>query len=133
MEEQREGSVLRIEDALRPLNVPVVSGGDTLKNAGDTVAAAHAPAFLVKLRDGSWYAMTAEELSDISETAGSDTVIERALKLDRTPILFPDLPLDSTFRHFPRWPLLPVLNRASKSTLEGILTLEDVLTRYRHQ
>jgi CIC family chloride channel protein len=36
-------------------------------------------------------------------------------------------------RYFPRWPLLPILNRASKSTLEGILTLEDVLRRYQHE
>jgi chloride channel protein, CIC family len=133
MEEQREGNVLRIEDALRPLSVPVVSGGDTVKNAVDAVAAARAQAFLIKLRDGSWYAMTAEELTGIAGTAGGDTVIERALKADRTPILFPDLPLDSTFRYFPRWRVLPILNRASKGTLEGILTLEDVLTRYRHQ
>jgi CIC family chloride channel protein len=41
------------------------------------------------------------------------------------------MPLDHALHFFPRWPLLPVLNRASCGTLEGMLTLDDVLRRYR--
>jgi len=35
-------------------------------------------------------------------------------------------------RYFPRWPLVPVVNRANKNQLEGVITLEDVLRRYRN-
>src|SRR5271165_1686272 len=78
-----------------------------------------------------------QSLADLAEQASSaatptgDTPIERALKPDRTPMLFPDLPLDNTLHYFPRWPLLPILNRANKSKLEGVMALDDVLKRYQ--
>jgi chloride channel protein, CIC family len=131
MEEQREESPLHIEDALEPLLVPVVQGKDAIETVSAAVAAAHAPAFVVKLWDGSWYAMTAAELTGVSATVTADTPIERVLKADRTPMLFPDLPLHNGLHYFPRWPLLPVQNRANKGTLEGVLTLDGVLKRYQ--
>jgi CIC family chloride channel protein len=131
MEEQREENPLHIEDALEPLRVPVVQGNATIETAAKMIAAAHAPSFLVQLWDGSWYAMTAGELTGASATLTPDTTIEFALKPDRTPMLFPDLSLDNALHYFPRWPLLPVQNRASKDKLEGVLTLEGVLRRYQ--
>jgi len=131
MEEQREESVLHIEDALLPLNVPVVSGSEPIEAVGATLSLDETPAFLVQLWDGSWYTMTKEELIGAIATLTGNTPIERVLKPDRVPLLFPDLPLDSTLRYFPRWPLLPVLNRANKNKLEGVISLEDVLKRYQ--
>lgn len=131
MEEQREERALHIEDALRPPDVPIVSGEDTIEAVAGLMAKANSPAFLVRLRGGSWYAMRREELTKAAATSTSDAPIERALKPDRTPILFPDLPLDATLSCFARWPLLPVLNRANKNNLEGVITLEDVLHRYQ--
>jgi CIC family chloride channel protein len=32
-----------------------------------------------------------------------------------------------------RWPVLPIQNRASRGTLEGMVTLDDVLSRYQQQ
>ena len=132
MEEQREESVLHIEDALHPLDVPVVSGSEPIEAVSATVSFDDKPAFLIQLWDGSWYAMSQDELTSAAATLTGNTPIERALKQDRTPLLFPDLPLDNTLRYFPRWPLLPVLNRANKNKLEGVITLEDVLKRYRN-
>ncbi len=129
MEEQREEKPLHIEDALQPLTVPVVQGSDSI--AAVSAAAAEAPAVLVRIHDGSWYAMTSEELTGAAVTLTPDTPLERALKADRVPILFPDLPLDNTLRYFPRWPLLPVLNRANRETPEGMVTLNGVLKRYQ--
>jgi CIC family chloride channel protein len=131
MEEQREENPLHIEDALEPLRVPIVKGKDSIETVAKTVAAMHAPAFLVQLWDGSWYAMTAAELTSAAATLTPDTGVEFALKTDRTPVLFPDLPLDNAFHYFPRWPLLPVQNRANRGTLEGVLTLDGVLKRYQ--
>jgi CIC family chloride channel protein len=129
MEEQREEIALHIEDALQPLGVPIVRGSDTLAKA--EAARGEAKVLLVHLWDGSWYAMTAEDLTTAAATQVTDTPIERVLKPERTPILFPDMPLDSALPHFPRWPLLPVLNRASRGTLEGTVSLDDVLKRYQ--
>jgi CIC family chloride channel protein len=132
MEEQREEAVLHIEDALKPVGVPVVRGADTLSTAAAALADSRATACLVHLIDGSWYAMSQDELTTATATLTPDTPIQRALKPDRTPTLFPDMPLDSALHYFPRWPLLPISNRATRGALEGVLTLDDVLGRYRN-
>jgi CIC family chloride channel protein len=131
MEEQREESELRLEDALHPIQVPVLQGRDTVSLASHMLAAQAAAVFLVQLWDGSWYAMRVEELTAVSAAHTPETPLEHALPKERTPLLFPDLPLDSALPHFPRWPLLPIMNRAKKGNLEGTVTLEDVLKRYR--
>ena len=133
MEEQREESSLHIEDALEPLHVPVLPGNASIETASKTVAEASASAFLVQVWDGSWYTMSAAELTGAAATLTPETRLEMALKSDRTPILFPDLPLDNALHHFPRWPLLPIQNRANKGALEGVLSLEGVLKRYQQQ
>ncbi len=131
MEEQREEPALHIEDALQPVTVPVVNGSDTLQAVSQAASEAHATACLIRLIDGAWYAMSAEELTSAAATLTPETAVQRALKADRTPLLFPDMPLESALHFFPRWPLLPVLNRASRETLEGTLTIDDVLRCYR--
>jgi CIC family chloride channel protein len=131
MEEQREEMVLHLEDALRPVNLPIFSGTESLQEISTRLAIAEAPSLLIKLRDGSWYAMTRGEYTAIAATQTPDTPIERSLKPDRVPLLFPDMPLDSSIPYFSRWPVLPIQNRASKGTLEGIVSLEDVLGRYQ--
>ncbi|HZD47449.1 MAG TPA: chloride channel protein [Silvibacterium sp.] len=131
MEEQREERMLHIEDALRPPDVPIVSGSDSIKTVS-AIIAPDSPAFLVRLWGGSWYAMRPEELTSAAATLTTDTPLEQALRPDRTPVLFPDMPLDSTLAYFARWPLLPILNRANKDKLEGVITLEDVLRRYQN-
>jgi CIC family chloride channel protein len=132
LEEQREESVLHIEDACQPVTVPVLRGADMLETVSDIVSQANVTAFLVRLPDGSLYAMTAGELTSAAATLTPETPIQRALKPDRVPQLFPDMPLDTTLHYFPRWPLLPISNRANRSALEGVLTLDDVLARYRN-
>jgi len=133
MEEQREENVLHLEDALRPVTIPVFSGSETLREVSTRLAVADEPVLLVKLRDGSWYSMDRNEYTSIAATQTPETPLERALKPDRTPLLFPDLPLDSAIPYLARWPVLPIHNRASKGTLEGIVSLEDVLHRYQQE
>jgi CIC family chloride channel protein len=133
MEEQREESVLHLEDALRPVNLPVFPGTATLGEVSTQLGAADAPMLLVKLRDGSWYSMNRSEFTALTAAQAPDTLLERAIKPDRTPLLFPDLPLDSAIPYLARWPVLPIQNRASKGILEGVVTLEDVLGRYQQK
>ena len=124
---------MHLEDALHPVNLPIFPGTATLQEVSAQLAAAEAPVLLVKLRDGSWYSMSRSEYTSIAATQTPDTVLERALKPDRAPLLFPDLPLDSAIPYLARWPVLPIQNRASKGTLEGVVSLEDVLGRYQQQ
>ena len=120
-------------------------------------------AILVQCSDGLWYAATRAEVEsiligsapdpaapaaasqpgeDIKAMAGdsaaspendANTKLEQRLGSERTPVLFPDLPLASALPHFRRWPLLPVTNRAVRGALEGTISLEDVLKRYQQR
>ena len=133
MEEQREESVLHLEDALRPVSCPVFPSSATLREVSSALTSADAPLLLVKLRDGSWYPMNRAEYAATAAVNPPETILEQTLKSDRAPLLFPDMPLDSAIPYLARWPLLPIQNRASKGTLEGMVTLEDVLGRYQQQ
>lgn len=131
MEEQREEVVLHLEDAVRPLTVPVIEGGMPLSSAAQELDAKHAEVFLVKLPGHAWYSMTRAELGSLAAVTAPETPIVSVLKQDRIPLLFPDLPLDSALPHLARWPILPVQNRASRGAIEGTVTLADVLSRYQ--
>jgi CIC family chloride channel protein len=149
MEELREESSLHLEDAMQPVTVPVLQGSESIENAAKSLAqyeqSKHTPVILVQCKDGLWYAAKREELEALfSNTAGDvagevrDAIprgasLEERLGPERTPILFPDLPLASTLPHFRRWPLLPITNRAMRGSLEGVISLQDVLNRYQQQ
>jgi CIC family chloride channel protein len=152
MEELREESNLRLEDALQPVTVPVLQGSesiaDTIKSFAQYEDSKAAPVVLIHCSDGLWYAARREELealfSDLTAVISSETPIahsadgsaltlQERLGSERTPILFPDLPLSSALPHFQRWPLLPITNRAIRGSLEGVVSLQDVLNRYQQQ
>jgi chloride channel protein, CIC family len=133
MEEQREEMVLHLEDALRPVNVPVFPGTATLQEISNELGGVDVPVLLIKLHDGSWYSMNRAELTSLAATQTPDTPLQSVLKPDRVPLLFPDLPLDSAIPYLARWPILPIQNRASKGILEGMVCLEDVLGRYQRR
>ncbi|MDQ1452050.1 MAG: chloride channel protein family [Acidobacteriaceae bacterium] len=131
MEEQREEVVLHLEDALRPLSVPVIDANATLSAALAELDAKHADVFLIRLPGHAWYSMTRAELGSLAAVSAPETVVASVLKPDRIPLLFPDLPLDSALPHLARWPILPIQNRASRGAIEGTVTLSDVLSRYQ--
>jgi CIC family chloride channel protein len=152
MEELREESNLRLEDALQPVTVPVLQGSetiaDTIKSFAQYEDSKTVPLVLIHCSDGLWYTARREELEglfshstaaifgespDASSTDGSTLTVEQSLGSERTPILFPDLPLSSALPHFQRWPLLPVTNRAMRGSLEGVVSLQDVLNGFQQQ
>jgi len=137
MEEQREESELHIEDAMQPVMVPVLQGSETIADAAKSLAQysgmEDSSAVLVDCGEGLWYSAKHEELQTIFASVSEDpaALLEVRLGSERTPILFPDLPLSSTLPHFKRWPLLPITNRAMRGALEGTVSMPDVLKRYQ--
>jgi CBS domain-containing protein len=45
--------------------------------------------------------------------------------------LHPDQPLETALRYVDQWPILPVVSRANFRKLEGAISQQDVLERYR--
>jgi len=109
----------------------VLRGADSLSRASERMNETGVKVVLVQMWDRTWYALTRDELTGLGAMQKTETAIEKAVGTDRIPPLYPDLPLDSALPYFSRWPVLPVQNRASKGTLEGILTQSDVLERYQ--
>jgi CIC family chloride channel protein len=144
MEEQREESNLHLEDAMRPVDVPVLQANGTLEEAAKELAQhgglKEVPMALVRYLNGYWYTITREELAAIfanpegkDGAAGASRTLGKRLGAEHTPLLFPDLPLDSVLPYFQRWPLLPIANRAIVGSLEGVVSLDDVLKRYQQR
>jgi CIC family chloride channel protein len=151
MEEQREESNLRIDDAMQPVIVPVLQGSEGVEDALRSLAqypnSKNAAAIFIHCSDGLWYVAGEKELEDLATQVADDTdiaadaaqnagarptpTLSERLGPERTPVLFPDLPLSSTLPHFQRWPLLPITNRAMQGSLEGTVSLQNVLDRYQ--
>ena len=145
MEELREESNLHLEDALQPVTVPILQGTETIADTLEAVAQytenKGASVYLVHCSDGLWYTAKREEIEalagkqtgkpDDGSRAAAGDVLEQRLGAERTPVLFPDLPLSSALAHFQRWPLLPITNRALRGSLEGVVSLQDILNRFQ--
>ena len=134
MEELRDESNLSLEDAMQPLNVPVMEGSGTLADLSVADELKTAAVVLIRCHDGLWYAAKAEEIrSWLSVSSTGASSIEDHLGTERVPVLYPDLPLQSALSYFGRWPLLPITNRARVGSIEGVLSLEDALKRFQRR
>ncbi len=134
MEEAREETTLRIEDALHPWDGQIFAGSDPPATIMAALQKEKEDVALIRGAGNRWYVLPA---SDLAKIAGAATTpgqpIEELLPEDRVPFLYPDLPLSETLAHFYRWPLLPIVNRAVSGLLEGVVSQADVLKCYeRH-
>ncbi len=131
MEEQREESILRVEDAMQPPSDPILNPDDTVEKAERLAEQASREVLLVRLRPSGWSTASKTELKKLIAANKGTQAIESVLACDPIPSLHPDLPLDTALRYVDRWPVVPVVNRADLSELEGLITERDVLERYR--
>jgi CIC family chloride channel protein len=141
MEEEREESELRLEDALEPLGYPILKGSEPIEQIVESDATKQQlldSAFVLVQCSNGWYTARKDELQKIFEDyakdseTGSEVTLESKLGRERTPLVFPDQPLANALSYFQRWPVLPVSNRAVRGVLEGVVSLEGVLRRYQH-
>jgi len=143
MEEIREEERLHIEDALESAfemtnesqRIPTLPASLPLREA---LFAAEASPYadgtvLIHFADGSGYTLGGAELERLGVHASPETAVGDLLPRERLPLLYPDMPLDATLRHFARWPALLIRNRARATAIEGLLTEAQVLDCFREQ
>jgi chloride channel protein, CIC family len=131
MEEQREESILRVEDAMQPPIDPVFDSDELLEwisQLGDDEMPEIA---LVRLHPAGWSSMTRDQLKALIQANKDGINVGDVLVERQVPVIHPDQPLDVALRYVDRWPLIPVVSRANFSKLEGVITEHDVLERYR--
>ena len=130
MEEQREQSILRVEDAMRPAPAPVLDSEQSFERALQQFDGLSEENLLVRVRPSSWSTISTRELRPMSEGKGQLS-LGSALPLRQIPYLHPDHSLDLALRYVGRWPFLPVVSRANLGKLEGTISKEDILAKYR--
>jgi CIC family chloride channel protein len=131
MEEQREESTLRIEDAMRPPDGPVLSSQESVQEANQKTQQSTAETFLVRIVPSGWKSVTREFLEKSVSEGKADFNLGPLLSTSPLPVLHPDLPLDAALRYAHQADLLPVVSRADFSKLEGVISTATVLSRYR--
>jgi chloride channel protein, CIC family len=131
MEEQREEGILRVEDAMRPVQGPVLDAQETVGQALKTAESDSAGEFLVRLSPVGWNSVTKQQLRTLMDEGKSGASLGSVLPIRHIPSLHPDLPLETALRYVDRWPLVPVVSRADFRHLEGVISQRDVLERYR--
>jgi CIC family chloride channel protein len=131
LEEEREESTLRVEDAMRP---PVglwfraqESVGEALRSAEESAE----PFFLVGDGVGGWSGVAKETLRAYAQEGNGSRPLSSLMPSNVLPRLHPDQPLDTALRQIGDWPLLPVVHRADSRRLEGVISLADILRAYR--
>jgi chloride channel protein, CIC family len=135
MEEQREEGTLRVEDAMRPASRAVLDAvleaHDSLEQTLQRWDAKLPEVRLVRLEPAGWSSITRPALEIMVKEGKGELTLGSALTGRQILFLHPDNPLETALRYVDRWPLLPVVSRADFRKLEGVISEQDVLRRYR--
>jgi len=131
LEEEREESVLRVEDAMRQPKAPVLDAQITVREAGQQIQDTSSEVFLVRCTPSGWGSVPRQHLQRLAGEGKLEMTLASVLPTQRIPHLHPDYPLEMALRYVEQTPLVPVVSRADLGKLEGIITSEDVLARYR--
>lgn len=131
MEEQREESILRVEDAMQPPPLPILSSEEAIKDAVLRIQQSQANTFLVRCTPSGWTTITRDLLKRLAGEGKGELSINSALPPTRLPHLHPDYPLEMALRYVYQVPLVPVISRADLRKLEGVISSEAVLSKYR--
>jgi chloride channel protein, CIC family len=131
MEELREEDVLRVEDAMQPVEGPVLDGEKTLDQAVAELDQTKNEDLLVRLSPSGWNNVTRQQLAKMATEGKGTGKLASLLPIQHVPQLHPDHPLEMALRYVDRWPIVPVVNRADFRKLEGVVTQRQVLERYR--
>jgi chloride channel protein, CIC family len=128
MEEERESDVHTVEDAMRDPAGMTFRGDESL-SAG-VARAAQVPAagyFLVDMGKGVWGGLSRTELEHLHDTSPHDAPLRTLVAPLAPPYLYPDQSAATALRVLHGRPFVPVVHRADRTRLEGVLALDDVL------
>lgn len=131
MEEQREEGILRVEDAMQPVDGPVLDAEKTLDQAIQVLDHSEIEQVLVRLTPTGWGSISKQQLLAMANKGKGAATLGALLPIPPVPCLHPDHPLETALRYVDRWPLVPVVSRADFRKLEGVVTQRHVLERYR--
>jgi chloride channel protein, CIC family len=131
MEEQREEGILRVEDAMRAVEGPVLDAQETVAQSLQKAELSTVDDLLVRLNPVGWKSVSKQQLRTMVDEGKGANALGSVLAIRRIPDVHPDHPLEMALRYVDRWPLVAVVSRADFRQLEGVISQRDVLERYR--
>ena len=130
MEEQREERALRVEDAMRSVDVPVIDSQIPADEALRVAEDQGATEILVNDPPFGWSSLTVGALRDAVEQNSSEPTVASLLSEPPMPPIYPDHSLDFVLRHISQWSFLPVTHRADSRRIVGLITMNDVMKAF---
>jgi CIC family chloride channel protein len=130
LEEEREETILRVEDAMLSVPPVILSAQDYVDANFHRVQNSNEAAFLVRMHPSGWSTVTREQLQRFYREGKGELTLASVLPPQSLPSLYPDLPLDSALRYVNDYLIIPVVNRADSKRLEGVVSRESVFKKY---
>jgi len=131
LEEEREETVLHVEDAMLPAPAIILSGSDYVDAAAARIRNSPQSVFPVRLQPTGWSSISRDLLERLNQEGKGEHTLGALLSAQSLPSLYPDLPLDAALRFVNNVAFVPVVNRADSRKLEGIISSESVFQRYQ--
>jgi CIC family chloride channel protein len=131
LEELREEHILRVEDAMKAVPLPLLVDDEPLGRALRQVEDSAAENLLVRLSPSGWNSITKQQIRTMVSEGKGALSLRSVLPIRQLPHLHPDHPLDMALRFVKEWPLVPVVSRANFDQLEGVISQDNVLERYQ--
>jgi CIC family chloride channel protein len=130
LEEDREEAILRVEDAMLPVPVTILSAQDYVDANARRIQDSPDSTFLVRMHPSGWNLIERDRLQRLFQEGKGELTLGSVLPAATLPSLYPDLPLDSALRYVNDYPLVPVVNRANSRHLEGVVSRNSVFEKY---
>jgi CIC family chloride channel protein len=130
LEEEREETILRVEDAMLPVPAIILIAQDYVDANARRIQDSTDSTFLVRLHPSGWNAISRDQLLRLYQEGNGELTLGSVLPGQSLPSLYPDLSLDSALRYVNDYPLVPVVNRANSHQLEGVVSRDSVFQKY---
>src|ERR1700723_524876 len=130
LEEEREETILRVEDAMLAVPAVILSAQDYVDANFRRVQDSADSTFLVRMSPSGWNIVSREQLQRLFREGKGELTLASVLQAPSLPSLYPDLPLDSALRYVNDFPLIPIVNRADSRRLEGVISRDSVFKKY---
>jgi CIC family chloride channel protein len=130
LEEDREETILRVEDAMLPVPATILSAQDYVDANARRVHDSADSTFLVRMHPSGWNTVSRDQLQRLFQEGKGELTLASVLPVQSLPSLYPDLPLDSALRYVNDYSLVPVVNRANSRQLEGVISRDSVFKKY---
>jgi chloride channel protein, CIC family len=131
LEEEREETILRVEDAMHPAPAIILSAADYIDAAARRAQNSGQAIFPVRMQPSGWNTISGDLLDRLLQEGKGEHTLGSVITTQTLPCLYPDLPLDAALRYVNQFPLVPVVNRADGRRLEGTISRDAVFSRYQ--